>query len=73
MSENQTTPSMPTTYDPKAAEMKWYDFWMDGKFLKRASAQRPRPIRSLFPAECNGSFAHWACARFHLAGYSHSL
>ncbi|WP_341281740.1 valine--tRNA ligase [Paenibacillus sp. FSL H8-0537] len=39
MSENQTTPSMPTTYDPKAAEMKWYDFWMDGKFFE--AGKRP--------------------------------
>ncbi|ANY70384.1 valine--tRNA ligase [Paenibacillus sp. BIHB 4019] len=39
MSENQTTPAMPTTYDPKAAELKWYDFWMDGKFFE--AGKRP--------------------------------
>ncbi|WP_338555253.1 valine--tRNA ligase [Paenibacillus sp. KS-LC4] len=39
MSENQTTPAMPTTYDPKAAELKWYDFWMNGKFFE--AGQRP--------------------------------
>ncbi|MGG1635498.1 valine--tRNA ligase [Paenibacillus sp. FSL A5-0031] len=42
MSENQTTTAMPTTYDPKAAEQKWYDYWMQGKFFeagKRPDAQ----------------------------------
>ncbi|WP_152391705.1 valine--tRNA ligase [Paenibacillus guangzhouensis] len=35
--KNQT--SMPTTYDPKAAEQKWYDFWMKNEFFK--AGQRP--------------------------------
>ncbi|NIK75977.1 valyl-tRNA synthetase [Paenibacillus castaneae] len=42
MSGNQTTTAMPTTYDPKAAEQKWYDYWMQGKFFeagKRPDAQ----------------------------------
>lgn len=42
MSENQTTTAMPTTYDPKAAEQKWYDYWMQGQFFeagKRPDAQ----------------------------------
>ncbi|WP_397310102.1 valine--tRNA ligase [Paenibacillus darwinianus] len=30
---NRTT-EMPTTYEPKAAERKWYDFWMQGNFFK---------------------------------------
>ncbi|WP_138752406.1 valine--tRNA ligase [Paenibacillus sinopodophylli] len=39
MSENQTTTAMPTTYDPKAAEQKWYDYWMQGKFFE--AGKRP--------------------------------
>lgn len=42
MSENQTTTAMPTTYDPKAAEQKWYDYWMQGQYFeagKRPDAQ----------------------------------
>ncbi|HTG71553.1 MAG TPA: valine--tRNA ligase [Candidatus Udaeobacter sp.] len=42
MSENQTTTAMPTTYDPKAAEQKWYDYWMKGQYFeagKRPDAQ----------------------------------
>ncbi|MFX3634915.1 MAG: valine--tRNA ligase [Candidatus Pristimantibacillus sp.] len=38
MSDNQTTP-MPTTYDPKTAEQKWYDFWMQGQFFE--AGKRP--------------------------------
>lgn len=37
MSDKTTT--MPTTYDPKAAEQKWYDFWQQGQFFK--AGQRP--------------------------------
>ncbi|MEV5025873.1 valine--tRNA ligase [Paenibacillus sp. LPE1-1-1.1] len=39
MSENQMTTAMPTTYDPKAAEQKWYDYWMQGKFFE--AGKRP--------------------------------
>ncbi|GGJ25980.1 valine--tRNA ligase [Paenibacillus hunanensis] len=36
---NTATTSMPTTYDPKAAERKWYDYWMENEFFK--AGQRP--------------------------------
>lgn len=42
MSEaNQTQPTtaMPTTYDPKAAERKWYDYWLKGQYFK--AGRRP--------------------------------
>lgn len=29
-----TTTAMPTTYDPKAAEAKWYDYWMKGGYFR---------------------------------------
>ncbi|MFC4099973.1 valine--tRNA ligase [Paenibacillus xanthanilyticus] len=34
MSDKATGTSMPTTYDPKSAEAKWYDFWMKGNFFE---------------------------------------
>lgn len=39
MSDNQTTTAMPTTYDPSAAEQKWYDFWTKGKFFEAGKRQ----------------------------------
>ncbi|WP_127529721.1 valine--tRNA ligase [Paenibacillus kobensis] len=39
MSDNQSTISMPTTYDPKAAEQKWYDYWTKGNYFQ--AGKRP--------------------------------
>ncbi|TYP73862.1 valine--tRNA ligase [Paenibacillus methanolicus] len=39
MSDKATGTSMPTTYDPKSAEAKWYDFWMKGNFFE--AGKRP--------------------------------
>lgn len=42
MSQKELITEMPTTYDPKAAETKWYPFWREGKFFeagKRPSAE----------------------------------
>jgi valyl-tRNA synthetase len=33
MSETNNANQMPTTYDPKSAEQKWYDYWLNGKFF----------------------------------------
>ncbi|NOU96014.1 valine--tRNA ligase [Paenibacillus sp. LMG 31456] len=38
MEELKTT-QMPTTYDPKEAEKKWYDYWLKGQYFK--AGQRP--------------------------------
>ncbi|TDF97629.1 valine--tRNA ligase [Paenibacillus piri] len=38
MEELKTT-QMPTTYDPKEAEEKWYDYWLKGQYFK--AGQRP--------------------------------
>ncbi|MFD0678816.1 MULTISPECIES: valine--tRNA ligase [unclassified Paenibacillus] len=38
MEELKTT-QMPTTYDPKEAEKKWYDYWLKGEYFK--AGQRP--------------------------------
>lgn len=37
--ENKLADSMPTTYDPKAAETKWYKYWLEGGFF--AAGKRP--------------------------------
>ncbi len=37
--ETQTAGTMPTTYDPKAAEAKWYPFWLEGGYF--AAGTRP--------------------------------
>jgi valyl-tRNA synthetase len=42
MSDNQdiqTAGAMPTTYDPKAAEAKWYTYWLEGGYF--AAGTRP--------------------------------
>ncbi|WP_317966485.1 valine--tRNA ligase [Paenibacillus sp. CCS19] len=39
MSDNQATTAMPTTYDPKSAEAKWYDYWMKGRYFE--AGKRP--------------------------------
>lgn len=39
MNESKSTTSMPTTYDPKAAEQKWYDFWLKNEFFKAGQRQ----------------------------------
>jgi len=34
MSEHHTANAMPTTYDPKSAERKWYEYWLKGGYFK---------------------------------------
>ncbi|XEC93188.1 valine--tRNA ligase [Paenibacillus tarimensis] len=34
MAEANSTVTMPTTYDPKAAEQKWYEYWLKGDYFK---------------------------------------
>lgn len=49
MSENQTTTEMPTTYDPKAAEQKWYDYWTQGKFFEAGKRPDAKPYTIVIP------------------------
>ncbi|WP_424768127.1 valine--tRNA ligase [Paenibacillus sp. sgz302251] len=49
MSENQTTMAMPTTYDPKAAEQKWYDYWMQGKYFEAGKRKNAQPYTIVIP------------------------
>lgn len=46
MSEKTT---MPTTYDPKAAEQKWYDFWQQGQFFKAGRRPDAKPFTIVIP------------------------
>jgi valyl-tRNA synthetase len=32
--DTQTSTALPTTYDPKDAEKKWYDYWIKGQYFK---------------------------------------
>jgi len=36
---NESKNEMPTTYDPKAAEQKWYSYWTEGGYFR--AGQRP--------------------------------
>ncbi|GAB6991415.1 valine--tRNA ligase [Paenibacillus pini] len=47
--ENKTTAEMPTTYDPKAAEQKWYKYWMDGQFFKAGQRPDAKPYTIVIP------------------------
>lgn len=39
MKEQNQIAAMPTTYDPKAAEQKWYSYWQEGKYFE--AGKRP--------------------------------
>ncbi|WP_435164641.1 valine--tRNA ligase [Paenibacillus glycanilyticus] len=41
--------TMPTTYDPKAAEQKWYDFWQQGQFFKAGQRPEAKPFTIVIP------------------------
>ncbi|WP_302621966.1 MULTISPECIES: valine--tRNA ligase [Paenibacillus] len=49
LAENQEQLSMPTTYDPKAAEQKWYDFWMKGEYFKAGDRKDAEPFTIVIP------------------------
>ncbi|NBI28774.1 valine--tRNA ligase [Chengkuizengella marina] len=34
MSEQKSSIEMPTTYNPKDAEQKWYDYWLENKYFE---------------------------------------
>lgn len=53
--ENKAGISMPTTYDPKAVETKWYDFWKKGNYfaagagLQAETKQAAEPFSIVIP------------------------
>ncbi len=40
---------MPTTYDPKEAEKKWYDYWLKGQYFKAGQRQDAKPYTMVIP------------------------
>nr|WP_312027405.1 valine--tRNA ligase [Paenibacillus typhae] len=40
---------MPTTYDPKAAENKWYTYWMENEFFKAGQRPDAEPYSIVIP------------------------
>ncbi|MCP3773999.1 valine--tRNA ligase [Paenibacillus sp. MZ04-78.2] len=41
--------AMPTTYDPKEAEKKWYDYWLKGQYFKAGQRQDAKPYTMVIP------------------------
>ncbi|KAF9136371.1 hypothetical protein BGX30_011274 [Mortierella sp. GBA39] len=40
---------MPTTYDPKSAEKKWYKYWIDGQYFKAGQKPGAEPYTIVIP------------------------
>jgi len=49
MSDNQSKLSMPTTYDPKAAEQKWYEYWIKNNFFQAGKRPDAEPFTIVIP------------------------
>lgn len=51
MEEKQTQSQleMPTTYDPKAAEQKWYPYWKEGGFFEAGKRPDAEPYTIVIP------------------------
>ncbi|MEB3100389.1 valine--tRNA ligase [Ferviditalea candida] len=47
--ENKSVDAMPTTYDPKSAESKWYDFWVKGEFFAAGKRKDAKPYAIVIP------------------------
>jgi valyl-tRNA synthetase len=45
----QTEITMPTKYDPKTAESKWYQYWLDGGFFKPSDDEKKEPYTIVIP------------------------
>ncbi|MDO7906893.1 valine--tRNA ligase [Paenibacillus sp. JX-17] len=45
----QPTAEMPTTYDPTAAEQKWYKYWMENEFFKAGQRPDAKPYTIVIP------------------------
>lgn len=46
---NNKQSDMPTTYDPKAAEQKWYTYWMENEFFKAGLRPEAEPYSIVIP------------------------
>ncbi|MGG1599609.1 valine--tRNA ligase [Paenibacillus naphthalenovorans] len=41
--------SMPTTYDPKESEKKWYDYWLKGGYFQAGQRKDAKPYTIVIP------------------------
>ncbi|WLD92257.1 valine--tRNA ligase [Alkalihalobacillus sp. AL-G] len=46
---NKQEVSMPTKYDPKQTETKWYQYWLDGKFFEATGDEKKEPYTIVIP------------------------
>jgi valyl-tRNA synthetase len=46
---DQPKASLPPTYDPKAAEEKWYDYWLEGGFFHADADSDKQPFTIVIP------------------------
>ncbi|MDP4095671.1 valine--tRNA ligase [Paenibacillus sp. P96] len=46
---NKTILEMPTTYDPKAAEQKWYKAWMENGYFRAGRVPEAEPFTIVIP------------------------
>ena len=49
MTENRSAVTMPTTYDPKTTEKKWYDFWLEGRYFEAGRRKDAKPFTIVIP------------------------
>ncbi|KGP78044.1 MULTISPECIES: valine--tRNA ligase [unclassified Paenibacillus] len=47
--KNSAATEMPTTYDPKAAEQKWYSTWMENGYFKAGQRKDAEPYTIVIP------------------------
>jgi valyl-tRNA synthetase len=47
--DNKTTLEMPTTYDPKSAEQKWYKTWMEKGYFRAGQHPEAEPFTIVIP------------------------
>src|SRR3954452_8765182 len=46
---DQPKASLPPAYDPKAAEEKWYDYWLEGGFFQADAHSDKQPFTIVIP------------------------
>ncbi|USB34246.1 valine--tRNA ligase [Paenibacillus sp. YPG26] len=49
MNQETSTANMPTTYDPKSAEEKWYRYWKEGNFFEAGSRKDAETYTIVIP------------------------
>ncbi|MNH79264.1 Valine--tRNA ligase [compost metagenome] len=49
MNQESSSANMPTTYDPKSAEEKWYSYWKEGNFFEAGSRKDAETFTIVIP------------------------